>query len=141
VEIDELVVRKLRVTEDLSTPERSATLRHPLSEASRGLFRRCSGTGSSAGCTGGRSGGLFEMLMSDVRSCRCCINSSTPYPAPAPPGSTKMAAPAVGEGGMAVRFVAEHLGRSLQPGRIESSSVAKAVSAVSQRLVVCQQTG
>ena len=44
--------------------------------------------------------------------------------------STKMVAPAVGEGGMAVRFVAEHLARSLQPGRIEPSSVAKAASAV-----------
>ena len=45
-------------------------------------------------------------------------------------GSTKMVAPAVGEGGMAVRFVAEHLARSLQPGRIEPSSVGKAASAV-----------
>ena len=32
-------------------------------------------------------------------------------------GSTKMVAPAVGEGGMAVRFVAEHLARSLHPGQ------------------------
>jgi thioredoxin reductase (NADPH) len=32
-------------------------------------------------------------------------------------GSTKMVAPAVGEGGMAVRFVAEHLARSLRPGQ------------------------
>jgi thioredoxin reductase len=30
-------------------------------------------------------------------------------------GSTKMVAPAVGEGGMAVRFAAEHLARSPQP--------------------------
>ena len=36
-------------------------------------------------------------------------------------GSTKMVAPAVGEGGMAVRFVAEHLARSPQPGRSEQA--------------------
>jgi hypothetical protein len=30
-------------------------------------------------------------------------------------GSTRMVAPAVGEGGMAVRFVAEHLARSARP--------------------------
>jgi thioredoxin reductase (NADPH) len=34
-------------------------------------------------------------------------------------GSTKMVAPAVGEGGMAVRFAVEHLARSPQPGRSE----------------------
>jgi thioredoxin reductase (NADPH) len=34
-------------------------------------------------------------------------------------GSTKMVAPAVGEGGMAVRFAAEHLARSSQPHRSE----------------------
>jgi thioredoxin reductase (NADPH) len=45
-------------------------------------------------------------------------------------GSTKMVAPAVGEGGMAVRFAAEHLARSPQPGRIEPSPVAKAASDV-----------
>ena len=32
---------------------------------------------------------------------------------------TKVVAPAVGEGGMAVRFVAEHLARSLHPGQAE----------------------
>ena len=32
-------------------------------------------------------------------------------------GSTRMVAPAVGEGGMAIRFVAEHLARTPQPGR------------------------
>jgi len=32
-------------------------------------------------------------------------------------GSTKMVAPAVGEGGMAVRFVAEHLARAPRRGR------------------------
>ena len=32
-------------------------------------------------------------------------------------GSTRMVAPAVGEGGMAIRFVAEHLVRAQQPGR------------------------
>jgi thioredoxin reductase (NADPH) len=31
-------------------------------------------------------------------------------------GSTKMVAPAVGEGGMAVRFAAQHLARSLKSG-------------------------
>jgi thioredoxin reductase len=31
-------------------------------------------------------------------------------------GSTKMVAPAVGEGGMAVRFAAQHLARSLKAG-------------------------
>jgi thioredoxin reductase (NADPH) len=45
-------------------------------------------------------------------------------------GSTKMVAPAVGEGGMAVRFAAEHLARSPQPGRSEPSPVAKAASDV-----------
>jgi hypothetical protein len=48
------------------------------------LCRRCSGTGSSAGYTGGGSGGSSETRMSDVSSCRCCIVSSMPYPAPAP---------------------------------------------------------
>ena len=38
--------------------------------------------------------------------------------------STKMVAPAVGEGGMAVRFVAEHLARSPQPGRSEQAYYA-----------------
>jgi hypothetical protein len=33
-----------------------------------------------------------------------------------------MVAPAVGEGGMAVRFVAEHLARIVQPRRIHSST-------------------
>jgi thioredoxin reductase (NADPH) len=37
-------------------------------------------------------------------------------------GSTKMVAPAVGEGGMAVRFVAEHLARSLRPGQGEQGA-------------------
>ena len=35
-------------------------------------------------------------------------------------GSTRMVAPAVGEGGMAIRFVAEHLARTPQPGRSHS---------------------
>ena len=39
-------------------------------------------------------------------------------------GSTKMVAPAVGEGGMAVRFVAERLARSPQPGRSEQAYYA-----------------
>jgi len=37
-------------------------------------------------------------------------------------GSTKMVAPAVGEGGMAVRFASEHLARSPQPGRREAGT-------------------
>ena len=51
----------------------------------RPVCRGCSGTGSSAGCTGGRSGGSSETRMSDVSSCRCCINSSTPRRVPALP--------------------------------------------------------
>ena len=39
-------------------------------------------------------------------------------------GSIKMVAPAVGEGGMAVRFVAERLARSPQPGRSEQAYYA-----------------
>jgi thioredoxin reductase (NADPH) len=35
-------------------------------------------------------------------------------------GSTRMVAPAVGEGGMAIRFVAEHLARTPQPSRSHS---------------------
>jgi thioredoxin reductase (NADPH) len=37
-------------------------------------------------------------------------------------GSTKMVAPAVGEGGMAVRYAAEHLARSPRPDRHRNSS-------------------
>lgn len=37
-------------------------------------------------------------------------------------GSTRMVAPAVGEGGMAVRFVAEHLARTAQPRHTHSST-------------------
>jgi len=42
-------------------------------------------------------------------------------------GSTKMVAPAVGEGGMAVRFVAEHLARSLHPGQAEPRAASARV--------------
>jgi thioredoxin reductase (NADPH) len=37
-------------------------------------------------------------------------------------GSTRMVAPAVGEGGMAVRFVAEYLARTPQPQRSQTST-------------------
>jgi thioredoxin reductase (NADPH) len=41
-------------------------------------------------------------------------------------GSTRMVAPAVGEGGMAVRFVAEHLAPATQARRVDSSTNPRA---------------
>ena len=50
-------------------PRRSGSSPRPWSEASRGLCRRCSGTGSSAGCTRGRSGGAQSMAGGPEASC------------------------------------------------------------------------
>jgi thioredoxin reductase (NADPH) len=44
-------------------------------------------------------------------------------------GSTRMVAPAVGEGGMAIRFVAEHLARTSQPHRSHTSTNPRAQTA------------
>jgi pimeloyl-ACP methyl ester carboxylesterase len=66
----------------LRPPEAIWLFSTPLIRSVARPVSRMFGTGSFAGCTGGRSGDSSQTRMSDVSSCRCCIDSSMPRRAP-----------------------------------------------------------